>query len=184
MRVDEVETTRFLDEFGLKGYGPEHQEAVASAMSAWIQEDRMGNSEIRTEIYPKNLPPGVMGMMYMRTNIYVLARQIRSEQFFVLVAGTAAMLSADVSSAAVSAAATEIRALWKKVGRLNEEQGEAARRLGQLMGGKSIYEATVDLDTYVSNWPAGEEEIAKRLLEELRQIGIVKETTRGWTFVK
>lgn len=63
MRLDEVNVTKFLDEFGIHGYSSELQTDVAKAVAAWLTEDSLGRARIKTELYPKDLPPGVMGMM-------------------------------------------------------------------------------------------------------------------------
>lgn len=184
VRLDEIDVTKFLDEFGIHGHSSKLQTEVATAIAGWITEDSLGRARLETELYPKDLPPGVMGMMFFRTNIYIHTRQVRDEQFFVLLAGLAALINSGWSAAGTASVAAEVRALWKRLGRLTEDQAEAARRLARLMDGQSIYEASVGLPDYLAGWPSGEDEKARRLLDELKHHGVVKETLKGWTFVR
>lgn len=182
MQVHKLETRTFLSHFGVPGSAAT-QDAVARAVAAWITEDSLGSATVIEEVYYP--PPGTMGMMFARANIYFNVGGICREQFTVLVAGLATLAtSGDLTTAAITALAAEATALWRKIGRLNEDQLEAARRLVRLMDDQSIYEGRVTVDRYVQNWPAGEEEKAVRLLSELHELGVVRDAIDGWTFVR
>lgn len=184
MRIDEVQVTKFLDEIGLRGHSKDDQEAVAEAFALWVTKESLGRARVIAEQYPKNPPPGTISLTSLRTNIYVNAQQIRDAQAFVILAGIAALQSGELHTIGAAVLIAELQALWKKVGRLTEDQSEAARRLARLANGRSIYDHSISLAEYLSQWPDIEHRRAKELLDELKDLGVVRESLNGYKFAK
>ena len=186
MRLDEVDVRNFLDTLGIEGYPSDDQSKMAEAVAKWLDEGTDGSAWLEKEIYPKNQPAGTLGLMSVRTNLYLQWEDIKKAQFSVLVMAAVGALSGGPSGATISAIATELTSLWRKMGRLSEDEAEAVRKLVRLLGDEPLYGGSVRTGDYLESWPTEEMNRAKELLRQLEKRGVIHHDTvaDGWTFVR
>lgn len=168
----------------LPGHEPSVQEHAAECLVSWLEASQVGSGRIVCEMYPKRLPPGSLGLIHMRTNIYVLATKIGDQQCAVLLAALAGLHGSSFLNVSIQSLAAELAVLWKKVGRLNDNQAEAARKLVRLAGEEGMYRDAVSTSNYLSSWPPSEQQSAQKLLDELAELGVVREVIGGWVFTR
>lgn len=189
MRLEKVNIERFLDTLDIKGHDAKIQSIMAKSVADWVNQHTDGKAEVKVEKSPKDPPPRTFGMIIARTNFYLNWDEIRANQLLVVLNMIVSNFSGeDLIYMGISTLVLELEAAWGKVGHLDEDEAEAARRLARLLRDRQLHNGRrcVSTEEYLKCWPAHEGEKAKWLLLRLEDRGVIKQHSSPelWTFAR
>jgi len=173
-----VDAGRWLSRFGLSHVDEQMQRAIAEAFVDVVRTDA-DIATLRDEL--PRLPPGVMGMLVLRTNIYVRVRNLSDFRVALFAALLADAVTDSPPAGAFMGLAAEI---WANVGRVSDEELELLLKVKRISGQRSMYRHWVEEADILDSYPASEQVDARRRLAELKSKGLMEDGAGQWRAIR
>lgn len=179
--VDDFDPGRWLGSAGVVVDPGRIDEVVVARELLSILKEVGGRVGTVTE--SPEVAPGQMGMMFMRTRMYIHVDGIRDGLVPVVVGFLVDLLSAGTTGGLGTVAGGGL-ALWKRFGLLDDDQLEVVRALQRCCDYTDLYTTWVPEEALLARFPADEAEAVRGRLRALRDRGVVDDASRAWRLVR